>query len=77
VGHLKKMKLSTHFTAGSILWNFSSTIVVSATAPWMPPAVASPSIATLHIHQVFPGDAKVLLVSWHDGGVSIGFGYVQ
>ena len=45
-GNLKKMKLSTHFTAGSSLWNFRRSKVASTTQPSMPPAVANPSTAT-------------------------------
>ena len=44
-GNLKKMKSSTHFTAGSMLWNLSTSKVVSVTQPCIPPAVANPSIA--------------------------------
>jgi len=45
MGDLKKMKLSTHLIAGSTPWNFSKAIVAPTTFPWMPPAMANPSIA--------------------------------
>ena len=44
MGDLKKMKLSTHLIVGSTPQKFSKAIVASTMFPWMPPAVAKPSI---------------------------------
>ena len=46
VGHLKKMKSSTHLIVGSTPQNFHKAIVASTMLPWMPPIVAKPSIVT-------------------------------
>jgi len=55
-------------------WCLSKAIVVSATLPCIPPAMAG---FDSHIYTIFSEDAKVFLVCGADGRVGGSFGYVQ
>jgi len=45
-GHRKKMKSLTHLIVGLMSCAFRTSIVASATVPWIPPAIDKPLMAT-------------------------------
>jgi len=45
-GQQNNIKFSTHLMVGNTEWYFSKVIMVSATLPWIPPAMVRPSMAT-------------------------------